>query len=205
MKPSQDGEGSSPSSAEDADQELKEKGRSETTDSLVAFLDQAATRVEALTSSEGGSDSAVSAAVAAAAMSESALSATAASTSAAASAASTSAAASSGSSRSSRGRPQGRSHSPSTAFANIKYKNREGRDAVIAAATEIRDDYEPSVKMLKVLVPTEALEDLVQNPNITRIDRIWESESRAEYHHLSHPRKKGERGDRRRRSDSWNV
>jgi hypothetical protein len=196
MKPSQDGEGSSPSSAEDADQELKEKGRSETTDSLVAFLDQAATRVEALTSSEGGSDSAVSAAVAAAAMSESALS---------AAAASTSAAASSGSSRSSRGRPQGRSHSPSTAFANIKYKNKEGRDAVIAAATEIRDDYEPSVKMLKVLVPTEALEDLVQNPNITRIDRIWESESRAEYHHLSHPRKKGERGDRRGRSDSWNV
>ena len=196
MKPSQDGEGSSPSSAEDADQELKEKGRSETTDSLVAFLDQAATRVEALTSSEGGSDSAVSAAVAAAAMSESALS---------AAAASTSAAPSSGSSRSSRGRPQGRSHSPSTAFANIKYKNREGRDAVIAAATEIRDDYEPSVKMLKVLVPTEALEDLVQNPNITRIDRIWESESRAEYHHLSHPRKKGERGDRRGRSDSWNV
>ena len=196
MKPSQDGEGSSPSSAEDADQEVKEKGRSETTDSLVAFLDQAATRVEALTSSEGGSDSAVSAAVAAAAMSESALS---------AAAASTSAAPSSGSSRSSRGRPQGRSHSPSTAFANIKYKNREGRDAVIAAATEIRDDYEPSVKMLKVLVPTEALEDLVQNPNITRIDRIWESESRAEYHHLSHPRKKGERGDRRGRSDSWNV
>ena len=196
MKPSQDGEGSSPSSAEDADQELKEKGRSETTDSLVAFLDQAATRVEALTSSEGGSDSAVSAAVAAAAMSESALS---------AAAASTSAAASSGSSRSSRGRPQGRSHSPSTALANIKYKNKEGRDAVIAAATEIRDDYEPSVKMLKVLVPTEALEDLVQNPNITRIDRIWESESRAEYHHLSHPRKKGERGDRRGRSDSWNV
>ena len=196
MKPSQDGEGSSPSSAEDADQELKEKGRSETTDSLVAFLDQAATRVEALTSSEGGSDSAVSAAVAAAAMSESALS---------AAAASTSAAASSGSSRSSRGRPQGRSHSPSTALANIKYKNKEGRDAVIAAATEIRDDYEPSVKMLKVLVPTEALEDLVQNPNITRIDRIWESESRAEYHHLSHPRKKGERGDRRGRSGSWNV
>ena len=196
MKPSQDGEGSSPSSAEDADQEVKEKGRSETTDSLVAFLDQAATRVEALTSSEGGSESAVSAAVAAAAMSESALS---------AAAASTSAAASSGSSRSSRGRPQGRSHSPSTAFANIKYKNKEGRDAVIAAATEIRDDYEPSVKMLKVLVPTEALEDLVQNPNITRIDRIWESESRAEYHHLSHPRKKGERGDRRGRSDSWNV
>ena len=196
MKPSQDGEGSSPSSAEDADQELKEKGRSETTDSLVAFLDQAATRVEALTSSEGGSDSAVSAAVAAAAMSESALS---------AAAASTSAAPSSGSSRSSRGRPQGRSHSPSTAFANIKYKNKEGRDAVIAAATEIRDDYEPSVKMLKVLVPTEALEDLVQNPNITRIDRIWESESRAEYHHLSHPRKKGERGDRRGRSNSCNV
>ena len=192
MKPSQDGEGSSPSSAENAE----EKGRSETTDSLVAFLDQAATRVEALTSSEGGSDSAVSAAVAAAAMSESALS---------AAAASTSAAASSGSSRSSRGRPQGRSHSPSTALANIKYKNKEGRDAVIAAATEIRDDYEPSVKMLKVLVPTEALEDLVQNPNITRIDRIWESESRAEYHHLSHPRKKGERGDRRGRSDSWNV
>ena len=152
--------------------------------------------MEALTSSEGGSDSAVSAAVAAAAMSESALS---------AAAASTSAAASSGSSRSSRGRPQGRSHSPSTALANIKYKNKEGRDAVIAAATEIRDDYEPSVKMLKVLVPTEALEDLVQNPNITRIDRIWESESRAEYHHLSHPRKKGERGDRRGRSDSWNV
>ena len=196
MKPSQDGEGSSPSSAEDADQELKEKGRSETTDSLVAFLDQAATRVEALTSSEGGSDSAVSAAVAAAAMSESALS---------AAAASTSAAPSSGRSRSSRGRPQGRSHSPSTAFANIKYKNKEGRDAVIAAATEIRDDYEPSVKMLKVLVPTEALEDLVQNPNITRIDRIWESESRAEYHHLSHPRKKGERGDRRGRSNSCNV
>ena len=192
MKPSQDGEGSSPSSAENAE----EKGRSETTDSLVAFLDEAATRVEALTSSEGGSDSAVSAAVAAAAMSESALS---------AAAASTSAAASSGSSRSSRGRPQGRSHSPSTALANIKYKNKEGRDAVIAAATEIRDDYEPSVKMLKVLVPTEALEDLVQNPNITRIDRIWESESRAEYHHLSHPRKKGERGDRRGRSDSWNV
>ena len=49
---------------------------------------------------------------------------------------------------------------------------------------------------MRVEVPAAALEALARDPNISRIDRVWESAARARDYGLSHPHQKGKGGRR---------
>ena len=97
---------------------------------------------------------------------------------------------------------------PQHALANITYRNQDGKEAVLAVARAVHEDCAGSAaeeggggwqcKMLRVEVPAAALEALARDPNISRIDRVWESAARARArdYGLSHPHQKGKGGRR---------